>query len=436
MLTPRDYQLKGAYFLGLRAGALLGDGVGLGKTITALTAIKEANLRKVLIIAPKPLKDWWREASINLVPTGADITLAHYEEFRSHREGRKTIKNKPSEHTQQYLKQRWDAVICDEAHKIKNRKSQRAKWVKRLNTTHKWALTGTPVAEYPQDLWSILNWLDPKTYSSYWTFVRLYCEIDTAYANGRSFEKIVGVKRTLNTEGRWTKDITLELLTKKVSNLMLVRRLEDVGLELPPVTVSDIPLTLADSQAQFYQEVKKQTVIELTEQAQAEGWNLSSLDSLVIRSAGARFMRLQQVASAPTVFKPELDNSKLDWLEDYLDNSGKPAVILTRFRHTVDCINELVEGKGFTVGTYETLGEGHNLQHYDTLIAWDAPKSRLDWEQAMGRIRRMGQERPQHVIRLANRDTVDEHCWNLIDKKDNEVNIIVAWLRGVLNGDN
>ena len=83
------------------------------------------------------------------------------------------------------------------------------------------------------------------------------------------------------------------------------------------------------------------------------------------------------------------------------------------------------------VGTYGTLAEGHNLQQYNHIIMWDAPQSRLQYEQAYHRIRRIGQERPQQITRLIAKQTIDERAWKHIDQKDDDVAAILEWLRGL-----
>jgi SNF2 family DNA or RNA helicase len=447
MLKLRKYQWKGAYWLALREhGGILGDEVGLGKTATALQAVVEADAQRILIVCPKSLKPQWAAEIRKVLGDKPYITdnpyyawvhgdgplymLAHYEQFRNANPQSKVA----SELTTAYLKQSWDVVILDEVHYIKNRKSQRAKWIKKLKAGLKIGLTGTPVAEYPQDLWSILNWLDRKQFSSFWNFVANYCEVETNRWGGSHSQKITGLLHHPDSEGHWTTEMTLKLLRKTTEPYLLVRRLEDTGVELPDLQTVDVPLTMEPDQRKFYLEVKKKAIIELTEElGDPDIWDLSGENQLIIRSAGARFTRLQQTASAPTVFKP-CPNIKLDWLKVYVEGGGEPGVILTRFRHTVAAITELLvdlKSFGWTVGTYEKLGTGHNLQHHRVLIAWDAPKSRLDWEQAVGRIHRIGQERKQLVYRLAIADSIDTHCWTLIDNKNETVNLIISWLRNI-----
>lgn len=465
MKIPYEYQRYGEAYLALRKGAILGYQAGLGKTLTALLAVNTVKAKRILIICPKSLKYWWAKEIAETFgddcyvdefcgyarngdwiakthwgcnPRNHSFRLAHYEQFR---DGERDKKGKlhPGRLTRPYLGEKWDVVIADECQHIKNRKAQRTHWLGKLNTQYRWGLTGTPLAERPQDLWSILHWIAAKDFRSYWRFVGQYWEEETKYGKGgNAFRQGAGLKWAVDPEtGKYSPDGTLRLLQKHLEPYLLVKRLEDVGIELPPLTITELPLSVEGDQWEFYKKVKQDTVISLYDDpgdSMLDVWDLSGqLDELVIQSVIARFTRLNQAASAPTVFRPELNNTKLNWLAEYADG-GEPTVIMSRFNHTVDKINETLKKAkrdDFVVGTYGKLSEGHNLQHYNQIIAWDAPQSRQQWEQAYHRIHRLGQTRPQFVTRLVAEDTIDQHCWNLIDGKERAVHQILEWLRGL-----
>lgn len=447
---PRLYQWEGAHFLERRPGALCGLECGLGKTLLSILALalrlgEDGEDARVLVVCPPTLKDWWLQEAAELglpvtVYSGmvapatyqslddvGGIVLAHYQQFVGH--SSKAIRPL----TKPLLKQKWDIVVLDEAHWIKNRKAQRTKMIKLLKTRFKWGLSGTLVAEFPQDLWSLLNWVAPGEYSSYWTFVDQYCLTEVATFSGRSFRRVVGVKPTLLPDGTYSTDVTLATLRRNTEDLIWIRTREDVGVELPPLTISDVPLTMPADQAAYYHRVKTETVILLVEQfGPPDVWDLrGGDDSLVIRNAAVRFGRLMQVSSDPTVFFPCEEHAKRGWLLDYLESGGRPAVIFTHYVHTAEQIEHTLQEQGatgFTVGTYDKMAEGLNLQAYDTLIAWDPSPSRMKWEQARYRIHRMGQERPCQIYRLMTSD-IDRRAWRQIDFKETTVQMIVAWLR-------
>ncbi|MBU1621778.1 MAG: hypothetical protein KJ604_20170 [Gammaproteobacteria bacterium] len=458
MFIPRQYQRLGAYFLARRRGALLGDEVGLGKTATSILACRLIKARRVLVIAPLRHKEFWCREIIKVergvardpIVTAVEYTecgprvivgeriydIAHYEQFRDSDKLDKRKRPLPAWQCEGYLATQYDAVIVDEAHRIKNRKAQRSRWIKKLKTEHKWALTGSPIAERPDDLFSLLHWFDRKEFGSYWTFVETYCDID----HFGYHPKILGLRFALDMEtGRSSQAPVLRALAHRVSPYVLVRKREDVGIELPPFQVIPVPIVMAQDQADFYKGLKTAVAIDLVETfGDPDVWDLSEGNTLLIHGAGARYVRLQQAASAPTVFKPGISNAKLDWLEDYVNSGGAPALILARFKHTVAVIQAALDklgagDQGHIVGTYDMLSESHNFQHLNTMIAWDVPLSRLQWEQAQGRIRRPGQEKPQFYFQLVAEGTVNHRGWLCIDKKQTEIDLILDWLREIKN---
>lgn len=448
-LQPRKYQDFAAFWLARRGGGILGDEVGLGKSLSFSLTCQLLKAQRVLLIVPKRLKLQWAselqkyeagQVHVHDLGTCLEVQvynpilirtyiLAHYEQFQFD-----TDDKIPKPIAQSYLDQTWDVVGCDEVHNIKNRKAQRTQLIKRLNTKVKIGLTGTPIAEFPEDLWSLIHWLDPKNVPPFWTFIKLYCEMETEFHSNTS--KIVGIKQT-QVNGRWTKETTLKLLRDRVKEFMLVRRLEDVGLELPLKTIIEVPIELGEAQRKFYNQVKKQIIIELTQEfGDPNVWDLSGANQLIIRSAASRFMRLLQVTSAPTVFGGDVttENSKLEWIEEFLTNNSQSVLIMTRFRHTADLVNKLLVKLGRTdcmAGTMAALGTGLNLQHYAYMVLVDAPQSRLENEQVEGRINRSGQTKPTFIYRLSATKSIDERAWQLIETKDNEVTLILEFLRGL-----
>ena len=441
-MIPRSYQWVGTEFLTGRPGAILGDQMGLGKTATAILSVIQLGAKTVLVTCPKNLKGWWvkeitnveQAFGSNIVFDDVELTkpvprvhvrgevnrtyyLSHYEQFR----GKQTAQ--PI--TKQLLAEHYQAHIVDEVHKIKNRKAQRTKWILRVSADYRWGLTGTPVAEFPQDLWTLLHWVAPHKFQNFYHYVAMYCEMAWNFYSGK--KEVVGVTEA----GR-------RMLRQDTAPYLLVRTLEDVGVQLPSITVTDIPLQLEPDHQKFYNRVRKEIVIDLHNN-HVNLWDLKPQDEqLIITTAGARFTRLHQVCSNPGVFQQKVEDAKLQWLRDYIEGGGSPAVILSRYNHTVGGINEVLQelgqgqGQGdYIVGTFASLSTGHNFQHLHTLIAWDMTYSRLEWEQAKARVHRLGQTKPVQILRLGYTGTVDMDVQKLIDNKQEVVQMLNVWLRGL-----
>jgi SNF2 family DNA or RNA helicase len=444
MMQPRIYQKTGARFLSSRSG-LLGDRVGLGKTATALWALDEIRCRErmgemlVLVIGPRLHKLFWIEEAKRVFPhyiahehnegntpvltlegPGRLIRLylAHYEQFVG--------RDEPSHLTRPYLEVEWDVVVLDECHAIKNRDSQRAKWIKRLRTAHKIGLSASLVAEYAKDLWSILNWVAPEAFPYFWPWINRFCGTYRNDYTGRT--EITNVKHNM-----------LPILRKELAPHLLVRTLEDVGLELPPLTVTDVPLEITPEHRKVYNKFKRESLIEIKKDAIKKGFiDLQAIKDRDIITIIARFTRLHQVASSPGVFNFDVPEVKEEWLREYIANGGPPALVFTRYNHTREKIEGILHElnqRGWIVGTWDKLAVAHNFQHLYTVICWDMTLSYLKWEQGKGRCHRSGQEKPVHVYRLLAKSTVDYHIAKLIDKKHSANEILLAWLRGLYDDD-
>lgn len=219
------------------AGVLIGDEPGLGKTLQAIGIINSCqDISRVLIIAPMTLKaNWERElkrwlvrpmtighATSDFFPR-TDIAIIHY-----------NILHKFTTRLSNY----WDLMICDECHRLGNRKTRQTKCVVGYKPSRKEAdggmlptsgipsrrklmLSGTPFENHPSELWPIINYIAPGLFSSKSAFEKRYCG---ACNNGYG----------------WTADgaTNLEELGEKLrGGGAMVRRLKcDVLTDLPPKT--------------------------------------------------------------------------------------------------------------------------------------------------------------------------------------------------------
>lgn len=175
------YQRGGvAYCMAAAEGTLLGDEMGLGKTIQAIGLINaDPSIKKVLIICPKSLTLNWRRELTKWLVRDMQITRVMYEQSTT------AITISSYEEAKKYLTglkdRKWDLVIVDEAHLIKNEKAQRTKAVHEIAKTArmKVALTGTPIANRPVELFSLLKLVAPKAWDpngkGFFPFALRYC---------------------------------------------------------------------------------------------------------------------------------------------------------------------------------------------------------------------------------------------------------------------
>ena len=169
--TPYEHQKEGIKFLLSRKKAILADDMGLGKTIQAVVSTLATESKKVLIICPSSTKINW-EREINMfgeydtsIIQGrkwkpAKYTIINYDILKNFHTVKKRGE-KPIEELTQILDEKFDTLIVDEAHYLKNHKSIRGSivtdLVKKTDFENVWLLTGTPVANRPKDLYNLLK---------------------------------------------------------------------------------------------------------------------------------------------------------------------------------------------------------------------------------------------------------------------------------------
>jgi SWI/SNF-related matrix-associated actin-dependent regulator 1 of chromatin subfamily A len=213
-----------------------------GKTPQALSIINNLGIKTALIVCPNIAKiNWWREAKkwldrhewINL------ITAENKYSIGEAGEGVISIINYNilPKYVDRLAKIKYECIIADEAHFIKNERTDRAKAVYKISKhiPKKIALTGTPMSNgRPIDLWGIIHWLDPKTWIRKLDFELRYCNAHRGYWGWEN-----------------TGASNLEELQTILRSTLMIRRLKkDVLNELPPKqrTVIEIP---ADKRSAF-----------------------------------------------------------------------------------------------------------------------------------------------------------------------------------------
>jgi SNF2 family DNA or RNA helicase len=405
--------------------------------------LERPDIQTILIICPLVIKAQWVEAITTLVKeAGSPIVMVDdllsrtpiIEEFRNVEEqnGSAPFRVWVIAHYEQFINKSsarpvfdrgWHLVIVDEIHKIAGRTAQRTQNICKLRSNYRWGLSGTPMRDRPKDLWQPLNWVDPEHWSSYWAFVRRFTHTQPGKWGGMDIE---GTRN-------------LDQLDRETRPYLLIRKREDVGQELPPLTVTPIHLTPTEAQEKLYARVSKEVMVALSEETRElreEGvWDFTAKppDQLIIKNAISRFTRLHQCASAPGQFIEKTEGAKEEWLRNYVTGGGEPAVILTRYNASVRAIKRILKELGvekeYLVGTWDKLSTGLNLQHYCILIAWDCTFKRLDREQGIGRIERTGQLRPMTVFDLILGDSVDLDVKEMIDSKQTEVDMVLEWLK-------
>ena len=297
--------------------------MGLGKTVETITAARILNAKSVIIVAPKivmgqwrdQIKAWWPERADDVFIYGATgskkrkvdqgcIVIVNYEKLLN--EG----------NLNKFRQFSWDVLIADEAHKIKNPHSKRTEALKAIPAVRKYALTGTPILNRPDDLWSILHFLDWRFSGiSYWNFVNYFCEVEDGFW-GR---KVIGLTRVQDR---------IEILKRLLDAISVYNTLNVAQGK----TVETVQLEMSSAQRKLYKDMKNLTLEELPENAQ-------------IANGAVMTIRVVQVTSWPGLFLgPEEPGPKFEWIAAMCeDNPEEKFVVFSRFEQSARALGEFLK---------------------------------------------------------------------------------------------
>lgn len=413
--------------------------MGYGKTVEALVYARVRKARTLLIICPKTIRYQWADqvrkwfdpdAEILISPRSIKSLVQYFERPTVIITNYEQLNNPNT--LESFKSLLWDCLIVDEAHRIKNAKSKVTCNIKSLPATLKVALTGTPIMRKPDDLWSILHFLDPTIAGgSYWGFVYRFCEVEDSYFG----KQIRGLTRSPER---------IELL-KKVLSIIMIRNEAQMT---PPVMESEVVLEMYPKQRQLYNSVKYLAYKELDKA------------NVTIASGLGQCIKLQQLVSCPSIFEPlkAVKNIKFEWILDMLtDNPEVKVVVFTRYKTTVYQLASLLEDHDIDTrvitgdvtetdrevakmdfieraqvrvlcGTIGAISESiDGLQRVSNLAIFVDK----DWNpetnnQAIGRLARIGQKASNvQVFSLVCKDSIDEKVGKVNIEKIKDIRTLI-----------
>lgn len=432
--------------------ALCGDDMGLGKTLEGIELDRVKRIRaghfgltaKTLVITTLTGTDVWtehyrwampnmkvvtidpknRSAFVQAVKDGShDVYICHWDALRLMPE---------------LAKRQWFHVIGDEVHKVKNRKAQVTRAFKKIRTTHKLGLSGTPGDNKIDDIWSILHWLYPNKFSSYWAFYKYYCDyVDLKTSDGNGYRKITGIRNEKH-------------LQREMAPFFIRRRKEEVLAELPEKYYDHIWVDLSPAQRKAYNDMRRSQLAWV-------GQNLEKPVAAPI--AISQLIRLQQfaVASVDVLWETKRvrnkdtgliedvpypkyslvdPSSKLDAALEFAKGMGDNSlVVFTQFKDAVALLKWRLKHAGISyvtvtgdvpkplrdravqafqgghaqvfIGTIGSCRESITLTKASTELFIDRAWSPSWNRQAEDRCHRIGQENAVQIIDLMARNTVD-----------------------------
>ncbi len=419
--TLRDYQARGVDWLAfLRSaglGAVLADDMGLGKTLQTICSLPDRPARSLVVCPKSVVYNWQRE--IERFRPGLSVAVYHGPKRSIDRNAAVTLTTYAVLRldADKLSAEEWDTVVLDEAQAIKNESSQTARAAYELRASFRIALSGTPVENRLEELWSIMRFTNPGLLGGLSSFQERYV---SPIASGDA--------------------AAADRLRAKIRPVVLRRLKRDVLRELPPRTDAVLSIELEDSERVVYDAVRAAARKEVVEKLAAGGSVLAALEALLRLRQAACHPALVPGQKAETSSKVErllaaLDEavsdrhkalvfsqwtSLLDLVEPHLRAAGIRFGRLdgsTRDRAAVVEQFQSPDGPPVLIASLKAGGTGLNLTAADHVFLLDPWWNPAAEDQAADRAHRIGQDRPVIVYRMVARDTVEERILALQEKK-------------------
>jgi SNF2 family DNA or RNA helicase len=414
----RPYQRIGVNWLAFSRehgfGALLADDMGLGKTLQAMCIVN----RRSLVVVPTSVLYSWQDQLRRFRPglsfciyhgpnrkldSHADVVLTTYALLRLDIDALEAVE--------------WDTIVLDEAQTIRNPDSQVARAAHRLKGRFKVTLSGTPVENSLQDLWSQFHFINPGLLGTRSEFEERFAE---RIEDG---------------------DVEAGLaLRKRVQPFILRRMKRDVAKDLPPKTEVVLECELSEQERLLYESILGASRQEIVDRMAGGESVFSVLEALLRLRQACCHAALLPGQSADTSSKVEL---LLESLESSLAQ-GHRALVFSQWTSLLDLIEPHLRDRSMTFSridgsTTNRAGIVEAFQRDDgpsvmllslkagglglTLTAADHVYIVDPWwnpaveDQAGDRAHRIGQENPVIIHRLVARDTLEERILMLQARK-------------------
>ena len=427
------YQVRGAVFAACRGRAILADDMGLGKTVQALAMAEllrqRRGIERVLVIAPASVKYQWKteidkftDRSVKIVEGLLPLRRATYAspEFFTLTNYELVLKDI------RYMQElRPDLIILDEAQRIRNWTTATARTIKQLKSRYALVLTGTPLENKLEELFSVVEFVDGRRLGPAFRFVNEH--------------------RVFDGKGRLTGYRGLDRIHEQLLPIMLRRTRPEVLKDLPERTDKVFHVPLTSHQAEPYWE-QSDMLAALMRKWERQGW-LSEIDQKRIL---CYIQNMRMLCNSTFLFDKQTHHSpKLqefrEIMTDFVVGEERKVVVFSEFERMTHLAGEELRklGIGFVslhggvpsrkrgalieqfrndpackvFLSTDAGGVGLNLQAASVVVNFEPPWNPARLEQRIGRVHRLGQSRPVHVIHMLTEKSIEERVWETLALK-------------------
>jgi len=412
--------------------------MGVGKTPTTIAMVEDNKYDLVLVVCTNTLMLEWARQIEEWVGKGHCVVAKGNSYTRmgpiirslKNREKRYKIINyemfRSEAHYEMLSMIPFQCVIFDEIHKLRNPKTKNVKAIwKYLNDKKKAkviGLTGSPIMNYPNDLYALLAVVYPDKYSrdqkSWKNFMYKYC----LFSIGKHGSYVYGTQH-------------LDKLRKEIDPLIIERKKKDVLPFLPDKYYQRVELEMSDDQRKLYNQMETELMVLLD-----DGQTLWSPGVL------SKLTRLRQMNLDPKIVGVTSSAVKTEYIWETVSSTDEKVVIFSCFEKYIDLLHNIFDAmkiknvvitgtrtseqrtsavKQFQedpdtrvcLGTIQCMGEGVTLTASSTVIMadrwWNEPTN----QQAVDRLHRIGQKNAVQVIYPVCKESIDEVLDNVLQRK-------------------
>lgn len=428
------YQLEGALFLACRGRSILGDEMGLGKTVQTMAAIeilaRQRGIERVLVVAPASVKYQWQTEIQKFTDREVQVVdgTSAQRDSRYKRPAFYRLINYESAFRDLEKLNAWepDVIVLDEAQRIKNWESKTTRAIKKLRSRYAIVLTGTPLENKLEELYSIVQFVDDRRLGPAFQFLHDHRILDAAGT-------LLGYRN-------------LEAIRERLSPILLRRTRASVLGQLPARTDSTLVVEMTEEQRRLYAEHQHTLAILLQRKY---------LSELERRRVLCAITNLRMLCNSTALVDPTTSHApKLDELEERLrDLMGNDAtsatphkvVIFSQWEKMLHLVEPVLQrlGIGYVLLSGSVPGKdrralierfrsdascrvflstdaggvGLNLQMADIVINLESPWNPAVLDQRIARVHRLGQHRPVQVYHLVTRDSIEDRVQRVVSRK-------------------
>ncbi len=422
----------------MQGRAILADEVGLGKTIEAGIIMKEliarGKAKSILILTPAALAQQWEQ---ELWDKFGEKFLQHNDpEFKGFSRHDRIVASidtaKSAQHYPDIISREWDLVIIDEAHYLKNKKTQRYALADDIVARHGLMLTATPIQNNLIELYNLINLIKPGLLGTLQNF-------EEEYVGDQQGRVLLHAKR----------------LQRLLEQVMIRNRRSETGLKFPDRVVETHRVEASKGEYELHKAVGQfirnyRAFFESHLALMILEREVASSAPALSKTLGNMMQKMHDpdVTMAMEDLQHQADsikrNAKVNLILDIATKTDDKMIVFTQFRETQELLSRRLKQEGVSNVKYhgqlsagrrkkaldefrnesqvlvctDSGSEGLNLQFCHILVNYDLPWNPMRVEQRIGRVHRIGQESSNVVIlNLAVADTIEDHVLQILYEK-------------------